>query len=393
MIEGHPIPQDITGFQFRLIGDMTVKQFAYVIVGLVIGWILFSMPIYLFIKLPLAAGAVLSGIIFAFVPVQGVPADTLFLLFFKALFSPNQYVYQKQGNITATTQPGQNVSSETAQIVGMTPAATPKNASQTIPATTKPSLASFPQTTTSAQSTAAPKTEVIFKETKKAVLSQPVIQRKEQPSPSMQQTTPPVPQTLPSAPIPPSSLPAAQVTTPSPNPFEKQLQDILKQKEELEHQLKQLTQQQTAPAVSVPQPQETTQKIDSVTPPKVPENPYKKVTNQPKKNVAPASFMPEVPNLIAGIVKDPRGNVLPNILVEVKDKDDNPVRAFKTNALGQFISATQLLNGTYTILFEDPKKQQRFDTIELTADGTILPPLEIISIDEREDLRKSLFNT
>lgn len=101
--------------------------------------------------------------------------------------------------------------------------------------------------------------------------------------------------------------------------------------------------------------------------------------------------MPEVPNLIAGVIKDPRGNILPNILVEVKDKDDNPIRAFKTNALGQFASATPLLNGTYTITFEDPKKTQLFDTIELLVNGNLIPPMEITSIDEREELRKSLF--
>ena len=101
---------------------------------------------------------------------------------------------------------------------------------------------------------------------------------------------------------------------------------------------------------------------------------------------------PESPNLVIGIVQDPRGNVLSNILVEVKDEEGNPVRAFKTNALGQFASATPLLDGTYTIEFDDPTGKQRFDAIQLTLNGKIIEPLEEISQDQREELRRSLFS-
>ena len=101
---------------------------------------------------------------------------------------------------------------------------------------------------------------------------------------------------------------------------------------------------------------------------------------------------PEFPNIITGIVKDPRGNPLPNILVEVKDTQGNAVRAFKTNALGQFASATPLVNGDYTIEFEDPKEQNKFDTVGFSAKGEIILPIEVISVDTREELRRGLFN-
>jgi hypothetical protein len=101
---------------------------------------------------------------------------------------------------------------------------------------------------------------------------------------------------------------------------------------------------------------------------------------------------PEFPNIITGIVKDPRGNPLPNILVEVKDAQGNAVRAFKTNALGQFASATALSNGDYTIEFEDTREQNKFDTTTFKAGGEIILPIEVISVDTREELRRSLFN-
>jgi hypothetical protein len=112
---------------------------------------------------------------------------------------------------------------------------------------------------------------------------------------------------------------------------------------------------------------------------------FGKVSNTPS--------MPDSPSLITGITKDARGNALSNILVEVKDKDNNPVRAFKTNEFGRFASATPLANGNYTIEFEDPKAQNRFEKISINVTGQIIMPIEASSIDAREELRKSLFST
>ncbi len=109
-------------------------------------------------------------------------------------------------------------------------------------------------------------------------------------------------------------------------------------------------------------------------------------------NPSGLSYIPDTPNVISGIVKDPRGNVLPGILIEIKDQGGNPVRAFKTNALGQFASATPLSINTYTLELEDPNKKHTFEAARIVADGTILSPIEIISHDGREELRKALFS-
>lgn len=101
---------------------------------------------------------------------------------------------------------------------------------------------------------------------------------------------------------------------------------------------------------------------------------------------------PEFPNIISGIVKDPRGNPLANILVEVKDPQGNAVRAFKTSALGQFASATPLANGDFIIDFEDPRGQNKFDSVSFKAKGEVILPIEVLSVDTREELRRSLFN-
>jgi len=76
-MENHPIPQDITGFQFKLIGNMTVRQFAYLATGVILAWISYALPLSLLIKLPFALVFGLSGVAFAFLPIEGRPMDTM----------------------------------------------------------------------------------------------------------------------------------------------------------------------------------------------------------------------------------------------------------------------------------------------------------------------------
>ncbi len=96
-MENHPIPQDITGFEFKLIGDMTLKQFAYLAAGVITAWIIYSLPLWVYIKIPLAVAFAALGAAFAFLPIEGRPLDVMIKNFIKAAFSPTQYVYQKTG--------------------------------------------------------------------------------------------------------------------------------------------------------------------------------------------------------------------------------------------------------------------------------------------------------
>ena len=165
--------------------------------------------------------------------------------------------------------------------------------------------------------------------------------------------------------------------------LERLLQDVQSQKQNLENQIIELRKKIEIKSQNVFTP--------SIAHPKAQTQTVRKVPKTLGKSLG-LPLTADFPNLIAGIIKDPRDNPLPNILVEVKDKAGNPVRAFKTNVLGQFISATPLANGVYTISFEDPKAENKFDTIELAVTGEILMPIEVISLDTREELRRSLFN-
>jgi hypothetical protein len=85
--------------------------------------------------------------------------------------------------------------------------------------------------------------------------------------------------------------------------------------------------------------------------------------------------MTTVPNVINGVVKDGNGLLLPDTIIVVKDKNDEPVRALKTNKVGQFAISTALPNGTY--IMEVEKEGFEFDYIEIQLTGEISPPIEI----------------
>lgn len=461
-MDQHPIPQDVTGFQFKLIGSMTVKQFGFVAAGIILAVIMWYLPIKGLIAIPIKMLLIpllgVSGIIIAFIPIEGRPADVMASNFIKALFAPNQFVYRREGRqfsfskVATITPAAAQAAAEAAQraaeaqkmkalntkdvrlqafLYGSTEKQAKnaldkkemdffKNISSLSAATTAPSMT---QPINSAVITAAPTptplapnaplttkivptTPHMVSPTIQAVSSQPMTMTATPlasvPAPQSTLTPPTVPPTQIQPPHQetPEELGKEEATlqeqitaakkeetTAAPSDtntihqkvleLEKKMQEIHEQKLQLEQELMKA---KTQTAVPSPAPSATTAQ------------PGVRVVPQTAQRSAGLPHIPDTPNVVVGIVKDPRGNVLSNILVEIKDKDNNPVRAFKTNALGHFASATPLATGIYTIELEDPKKQNRFDVIQLVANNQILLPLEIISHDAREELRKQLFN-
>lgn len=288
-MENHPIPQDVTGFQFKLIGNMTVKQFAYLATGIVMSGVFLQFPISIFIKFPFSVFFAILGIGLAFFPISGRPMDAVIGSFIKALLRPTQFVYEKTG--------GQLYSPSTKASFGAIPGA--------IPFQQKDKLKVY------LESQATQKNKIDEKESNFLMTVS-----------SLTGNTPLTP--------PINDMP---LTKPVPA------------------------------HIAVP---------------------FNRNIGLPDT--------PNYPNLITGVTRDARNNPLPNILIEIKDKENNPVRAFKTNELGRFASATPLINGNYTIEFEDPKGQNRFEKTIINVTGQIIQPLVTVSIDTREELRRSLFS-
>ena len=95
-MDQHPIPRQITTFEFKLVGFLTIKQFIYLLVFTVLGVIVYALtPIpllnYLFGFL---TGGV--GLAFAFVPINDRPMEVWIKNLIKRLTSPTQYTFKKE---------------------------------------------------------------------------------------------------------------------------------------------------------------------------------------------------------------------------------------------------------------------------------------------------------
>ncbi len=358
-MENHPIPQNVTGFEFKLIGNMTIKQFAYVASGVFIGWLLYTLPILALIKFPIILLVAFIGFSLAFLPVEGRPLDVMLIHFIQALFTSNQYIFHMHvGEFLQTTSSQKPISP-----------------TKTVAPNKKGNLQQFLKKIVKPAKNKLDEKELAFLSNLATMQSlSPIIQS----APPPTQQAPKEEKTLQQQAIPiQTALP--QEKTQEYKTLMGELEKARLQNEQLEKELAALKQSLANQQQPVPPP----------TPPQAPivkrlvVKPTGKITGLPN---------PEVPNIIMGLIRDSRGNVLPNILVEVKDKDGNPVRAFKTNGFGQFISATPLLNGVYTLEFDDPQDQHKFDAMELTVTGIIIGAIEVTSIDQREELRKALFS-
>jgi hypothetical protein len=102
-VQQHPIPQNVTQFQFRLVGDMTLKQFLELAAGIVIGLVFYASPLPFFLKWPLIILFVALGASMAFLPVEGRPLEQWILAFFRSIYSPTVYTWQKSGTDPLTT--------------------------------------------------------------------------------------------------------------------------------------------------------------------------------------------------------------------------------------------------------------------------------------------------
>ncbi len=449
-MENHPIPQDVTGFKFKLIGSVTVKQFLYILAGGILAVVFFITPLNAFIKIPISIICGAVGAALAFIPIEGRPMDVMMKNFLKALPAENQYIYRKRGAEaliaefltprTAIVQQAMTTKTEEtdardqkrallyktlrhASRPDEKEAATLTNINAYLHEETvhsaSPSVQkvdALPQESPTPLQIVTPSVTIATKEVNQAETGLEPLQSAPITASEPQQTADAAPQ-APKEPDPQVLIsvaqkidglnkPAIQTVQPSNSPManvpvETPVAKPSPQVQQPEEAPKRDEQPNQSPHVSsrteegIPQTASPLQTVANQTPIQqaVMPNETANVTTVTPEASLKAGFpsLPDTPNIVMGIIKDPRGRILPNILVEIMDLQGIPVRAFKTNALGQFAAATPLPNGEYNVTLEDPKKQNEFGPIHISLTGEIFDPLEIISVDQREKLRRELF--
>lgn len=399
-MENHPIPQDVTGFKFKLIGTITVKQFGYLLLCSIFAYFFFALPGPMLLRYPFVALFALIGIGLAFVPIDGRPMDIMLWYLLKAIPADNQYIYRKThpnfplARILSTPLYPHKKDSPEEKGGNM-------QIGRTIRRTAPPALprAKTPTFELEAQ-------EVGFMDNIKRMFdANPDSSQSIQQQSLKIQSAGEVANPNPNRPLSfPGNITLSHAQTKKPtNKQEMTLPSIKKETKKDFFEDKKIqqaplaapltTQQRTIVDEDIMQGKFLELAKQQATGQQQPSQSSQKATSLSQDSRITAGFplLPDIPNIILGIIKDPRGKILPNILVEIFDKNNIPVRAFKTNRLGQFAAATQLPNGVYIIRFEDPTKRNEFGTINVTLDGSIFQPIEIVSTDDREKLRKELF--
>lgn len=332
--EQHPIPQQISAFQFRLVGDMTLKQFVQLAGGAIIALLFYASGLPPYIKWPLILFSFGSGAALAFLPLEDRPLGKWVISFFKSIYSPTVFVWQKAAQLPRYFAP------ETQAVPAVTPATQP---STTIPST------------------------------------KPVQQPEEANLEKKEQSFLDKITTLSSAPAATVVSGVSGLITP------KTLMPI------------QEPGQQAKPFVVVPSSRTVTVDKDAKTRGfELPREesvaePFSTTTVSPfyGKGVpitdreakfsdeASPPVPPTRPNTIVGQVMDASGKIIEGVILEIKDAQGRPVRALKTNKLGHFMIVTPLLDGRYEIIVE--KEGYNFEPITFEAKGAIISPIAIRS--------------
>ena len=90
----HAVPQNIMDVEFKLIGDLTMRQFTYLVVFGLLAYIVYITVGGVF-KWPLVVFFSLFGLALAFIPLQERGMDEWVVNFFRSVYSPTQRIWKK----------------------------------------------------------------------------------------------------------------------------------------------------------------------------------------------------------------------------------------------------------------------------------------------------------
>jgi len=91
----HAVPQEVFGVQFKLVGELTLRQFAVLAAFGLVAVLIFTSGLPLIIRWALALSFALGGVAFALVPVQDQPLDQWVGTLIRAVYSPTRRIWEK----------------------------------------------------------------------------------------------------------------------------------------------------------------------------------------------------------------------------------------------------------------------------------------------------------
>ncbi len=324
---------------------MTLKQFFQLAGGFLVALLFYSVPLIGIIKWPIVIISALLGAAMAFVPLEERPLERWIFAFFRAIYSPTEFFWQKT----------------------ITPAKFYQDEPQTLESPTGPQqqalkdyLSTANQTTGAAGKLEGEEKGFFAKLT--GIVSGLVVQATGGPiAPSSTQTVSstqltnnPITQSA-NKPMPTTHVASKQIEIPQTVPikFERLAPTHLVVEEKNQGNQFAMSTTQVAPTLAGEEIVSTKQAIFSVD--AAPPNP------------------PSTPNVVVGQVVDAERKIVEGAIMEIRDSSGRPIRALRSNLAGHFVTVTPLDNGRYDIITD--KEGFEFTPVSFDAGGTIIPPI------------------
>lgn len=297
-MEQHPIPQQISSYQFKLVGEMTLAQFLKAAGGIVLAIIINATGVVFFVRWPLMLVSGLGGLALAFVPFEDRPLETWVKAFIKSIYAPTIYIYKKHNDfVLPEFQPKYDQEE-------------PKEEEET---KDESKIAEFISTLPSVKKEIKLKLEETEEKPGKEV-KEPIIAKDK-------------------------------------------VKDEIKADEVVETTTEKEADWRTEEA-------NLNLKKERLI-----------ATGEAHFGEIPMPNIPDIPNVVVGMVTDSQGKIIEGAIIEIQDVNGNPARVLKTNQLGQFRTSTQLSNGKYLMVTE--KEGFDFDRVDINLSGQIVEPIKI----------------
>lgn len=398
----HPIPQDITGYRFHIVGSMTLKQFGEVLIGVIISFIIYQTNLYFIIKWPLIILFFGGGLLSAFVPIEERPISHWLATFFSIIYKPTQFFWKRTQNIPEPfLYKGDEQNLIQVQEVDLTPARRQR-------------IKEFLNST----SATTPLPEDLTAQEQQQIMS---VLDLFQESPVPQGTINPTQFQKPDLKVRVRSM---RIDTPE---YTETLTEVQSDNTTIDNSLAQLTQEdfnqvlpspdastgiqtdeakkdvflntsQVAQNIEIPEQDSVQiaptiaeakeQEVIQAAPAEPEERSYIASQEAPQQNMTattaatfnaslPFPEKPTSPNKLVGMVLSANQELIPEAIVEISSEAGHVVRAVKTNALGQFFITTPLKPGKYILSVE--KQGFNFQPLSIELKNNIVEPLEIRS--------------
>lgn len=391
----HAIPQDITGYKFHIVGNMTLKQFAETALGFVIAFFIYKTNLIAPVKWTLILFSAGFGAALAFLPIEERPLDHWFITFFTILYKPTKFYWKKHSKVPeAFTYTGTDVIKNQINEVDLSPQRRERISEylQSVRTQVVISEAEESEKIRSAQLLSIfddhslkvdfTKAEKLLKKPKLKVEVRSLVDNtKTEEAPTIIQDivyTPVQPTfqdlqpTIDATPIKTHKPLERKVLSTDQVASEIEIPETINIEIEDKHKNEALS--QGVEPVNV-KPEELSMSYQDST---APEPSVKTDTQSAVMNKdLPFPIKPSKPNKLVGMILSRENDLINQATVTLRDSQGSPVTAVKSNALGQFFVTSQLPNGTYTI--EVAKEDTTFQPIQISLVGKVVDPLEIRS--------------